>query len=265
MSNIRADISAACADLDAVTEALAAVSSPGTLPTGSREFFDRLPSYSAQLTQVLNLIRARDAALEAVESFPKQIDPDNPLMFMYNGVSVPFWLGRLLVLQNYLATGWSIYDNLSKIAGVLSAKIEKPAKLQEDFLSSSNVVGTHTRDHLRRGYGWPIGISYAIRNWVLHDGNSQDGVELFKYSTHDKTAPYQLSDDGWSKIIERCVNKYKLDDTLTRLNPFPAINDDLVGGLIACHTEVDEAIGFILLSTTGGIKLQAQMLFRRDS
>ncbi len=270
MSDIRQDITAACADLDAVTEALAAVEAKGSLPTQSYEVFKQVRNHSIQLGEIHNLIEARDAALAALKSFPTQKNPDNPATYLYNGISMPFWQGRLLLLQSYMAASWTVYDRISKIGGLLictdgrAKNLAKPVKLQEDFLSLPNAVGARIQDHLKGAYGWPIALSYAIRNWVLHDGNSQDGVDLFRYSTPE-TGPYQLSEDGWSKILERCNNRYKVDESLTRLDPFPSIPDDLVSGLSVCHSEVDEAICFVLLAATGGIKLQAQILFRRDS
>jgi hypothetical protein len=270
MSDLRADISAACADLDAVTGTLASIGAKRTFSSDSYDFFDRLRAYSAQLAESRNLIDARDAALAAVNSFPSQVNPDNPATLLYNGIAVPFWQGRLLLMQSYMGTCWAIYDNLSKVAGILictdksARNPTKPVKLQEDLLRLENSVGAHIQDHLKGGYGWPIGVSYAVRNWVIHDGNSQDGIELFRYSTHE-TAPYQLSDEAWTKIVERCNNKYKVDDTHTRLILFPDVRNNLAAGIAACNAEVDEAIGFVLLAATGGVKLHAQILFRRDS
>jgi hypothetical protein len=269
MSDIRQDISAACTDLDAVTEALAAVEAKRSLSAQSYEFFKQVRNQSVQLGEIGNLIDARDTALAALNSFPAQKSPDNPALFVYNGISVPFWQGRLLLLQSYMGASWAIYDSITKIAGLLictdgrAKNLAKPVKLQEDFLSLPNAVGARIQDHLKGAYGWPIGLSYSIRNWILHDGNSQDGIDLFRYSTPE-TGAYQLSEDGWSKIVERCNNRYKVDDSLTRLDPFPAIRDDLVAGLAHCHAEVDEGICFVLLAATGGIKLQARILLRRD-
>ena len=270
MSDIRTDISAACADLDAVTEALAAIRAKGSLSADSYEFFDRLRTYSTQLAEIRNLVDARDVAFAALNAFPGQVNPDNPATFLYNNLAMPFWQGRLLLAQSYVGTSWTIYDCISKIAGVLictdkSAKNPaKPVKLQEDLISLPNSLGAHIQDHLRDAYGWPVGISYAIRNWLVHDGNSQDGIDLFRYSTHE-AAPFQLADDAWNKIVERCNNRYKVEETHTRLLFFPDVRANCATGLAACHSEVDEAICFVLLAATGGIKLQAQVLFRRDS
>lgn len=269
MTDIREDISAGCADLDAVTEALAAIEATGSLSAASYEFFKQVRNQSIQLGEIRNLIAARDTALAALNSFPAQKSPDNPTLFVYNGISLPFWQGRLLLLQSYMGACWAVYDSIAKIAGLLictdgrAKNLAKPVKLQEDFLSLPNAVGARIQDHLKGAYGWPIGLSYSIRNWVLHDGNSQDGIDLFRYSTPE-AGPYQLSEDAWGKVVERCNNRYKVDESLTRLDPFPSIADDLVGGLAQCHGEVDEAITFVLLAATGGIKLQAQILFRRD-
>jgi len=153
MNDIRAAISTACADLDAITETLAIVRAKGTLSAESYDFFDRLRSYSIQLAEILNLVDARDAALAALTSFPGQINPDDPATFFFNGVPVPFWQGRLLLLQSYMAACWAVYDCISKIAGILictdrSAKnLAKPVKLQEDLLSLPNALGAHIQDH----------------------------------------------------------------------------------------------------------------------
>lgn len=270
MSDLRANIAAACADLDAVTGSLAAVRAKGTLSPNSYDFFDRVRSYSRQLAEIRNLVDARDAALAAVSSFPTKVNPEDPATFLYNGIAVPFWQGRLLLMQSYMGTCWSIYDNLSKVAGILictdkaAKNLARPVKLQEHLISLSDSLGAHLQDHLKDGYGWPIGLSYGIRNWVTHDGNSQDGVDLFRYSSHEP-APYELSDAAWDRIVDRCNKGYKVETTHTRLNPFPDVRNNLVTGITACNEEVDEATGFVLLAATGGVKLHAQILFRRDS
>lgn len=159
MSDIRKDLSAACADLDAVTEALAAVEAKGSLATQSYEFFKQVRGHSIQLGEIRNLIEARETALVALKSFPTQKNPDNPATFLYNGISVPFWQGRLLLLQSYVGACWAAYDTIAKIAGILictdkSAKnLAKPVKLQEDMLSLPNAVGARLQDHLKGAYG----------------------------------------------------------------------------------------------------------------
>jgi hypothetical protein len=269
MSDLKSEISRACTDLEAVTTALSKIRHKGTLAEKSYEFFELLPSLSAQIAEMRGVVDARDSALSALVAFPSQINPDDPATFLLSGVALPFRQGRLLLVQSYLASSLVVYDTLSKIGGVLLCTDEraknmgKPVKLQEDFLGGRNTIGARVQDHLKGAYGWPIGLSYAIRNWVLHDGHAHNGVELFRYNSHD-VAPFEVSAAGWDKIVERCNQKYKVDETHCRLQPFPDVRDDLVEGLKTCHREVDEAICFALRTATAGIRLQALILFERD-
>ena len=181
-------------------------------------------------------------------------------------MEVTFKQGRYLAFQNYLATTWALYDALAKVAGILccndelSKNKQKPVKLVEDFLRGKNSVGGRMHDHLKGAYGWPISISYKIRNWLVHDGHSQDGVELFKYDAPANSTEFEMSDDAWDIISKKC----NAESTQTRLRVFPNVKNDLAEGLAICHKETDEAIGFVLLWATGVAKLQASLLFPRD-
>jgi hypothetical protein len=133
-----------------------------------------------------------------------------------------------------------------------------PIKLPEDFLRGKNCVGARVQDHLKGGYGRPIAISYGIRNWIVHDGHSHDGVELFESDVLTGT-PYRLSTDAWELIQEKVGAEYS-----TRLRRFPDIQADVLEGLALCHAEIDEAIGFLIVWSTGSAKLQAEILLHRD-
>jgi hypothetical protein len=157
-----------------------------------------------------------------------------------------------------------LYDAVTKIAGVLccvdelAKNLVNPIKLQEHFLRGNNCVGAHVQDHIKGGYGRPIAISYAIRNWIVHDGHSQNGLDLFD-SDSPTGAPYRLSARAWAKIKEKIAAEYN-----TRLRPFPDMQDNLLQGLMACHEEIDEVIGFLLCWSTGAARLQAKILLPRD-
>jgi len=202
--------------------------------------------------------------LKVAKMFPSLQSKPNPAKFMYQGVEVTFKQGRFLVLQSYLATTWALYDAVSKIAGVLCCVDELaknraiPIKLPEHLLKGDNCVGFHVQDHLKGGYGYPIAISYAIRNWVVHSGHSQNGFELFE-SDSPNGPPYRLSDRAWAQIRDKVAAEYN-----TRLRPFPEMQEDVLQGLMTCHKEIDEAIGFILCWSTEAARLQAEILLPRD-
>jgi hypothetical protein len=262
-------IQQACKDLDWIHEAVAKVRSSGTLSEESYKFFEMSFGLSTQLAHAKDLLLVRDIAFAAVKALPASVSRSSPNRFLLNGAEVTFKQGRYLLFQNYLATTWALYDAISKVAGILcciderSKNITKPVKLPEDFLRGQKFVGGRVHDHLKGAYGWPIGISYAIRNWLIHDGHSQNGIELFKFDA-SSPSPFEISDGAWSIIMEKCTAEYKADSSQTRLRPFPEIHLDLLEGMAKCHQEADEAIEFVLLWAAGAVKLQATILFPRD-
>lgn len=263
-------IDQACKDLTWIYEAVAKVGASGTLAAESYKFFDGSSDLATQLEHAKNMLPVRDVAFAAAKAFPTRTSATAPTKFLFNGVEVTFKQGRYLSVQNYVTTTWALYDALAKVAGILCCVDErsknpaKPVKLPEDFLRGQKYVGGRVHDHLKGAYGWPVGISYAVRNWVVHDGHSQNGVELFKYDS-STTAPFELSDGAWDKIQDKCMGEYKADSSQTRLRPFPEIHKDLLEGMARCHEEADEAMAFVLLWAPGATKLQASILFPRDS
>jgi hypothetical protein len=215
------------------------------------------------------LIDAREVALAAVEVLVTMRVKDTPDKVLFGGLAVTFKVARYLGLQVYASTGWALYDSLAKVAGILCCVDErskneaKPVKLPEDFLKEKKWVGARVRDHLKGGYGWPIGVSYAIRNWLVHDGHSQNGFPLFKYESPD-LGPFEIANEAWKKIEEKCTS-YGVSSVDTRLRPFPDVKGDVLNGLKSCNAEVDEAMSFLILWSVNGVKRQAELLFARDN
>lgn len=263
-------IDQACKDLTWIVEAVAQVRASGTLSEESYSFFEMSSTLATQLEHAKALLPVREVALAAAKAFPKQVSPARPNRFLYHGVEVTFKQGRYLVLQCYITTTWALYDALAKVAGILcciderSKNNAKPVKLPEDLLRGQKFVGARVHDHLKGAYGFPIALSYAIRNWLVHDGHSHNGVELFN-SDGPSAAPYELSAAAWTKIEEKVTGEYKAEAAHTRLRPFPNVGADLLTGLETCHEEADEAIGFVLAWATGAARLQANILLPRDA
>jgi len=262
-------INQACEDLAWVVAAVAEVRGSITLSRESYTFFEMSETLAIQLEHARGLLAVRDVALRAARAYPGHASSINPEKFVYNGVEVTFKQGRFLVLQSYVAITWTMYDALAKVAGVLccvderSKNATKPVKLPEDLLRGQRFVGARVHDHLKGAYGRPIGISYAVRNWLVHDGHSQNGIELFKFYS-PTPAPFEMSDTAWSKIEDKCLNEYKADPSHTRLRSFPDVRGDLLEGMVCCHQEADEAIGFVLAWSSGAARLQAAILLPRD-
>jgi hypothetical protein len=269
MSKLNDAIDEGCKNLRWIAEAVARTRPSGTLCEKSYNFFETSAPLADQLEDAKDLLLVRNVALSAARQFPRQISATNPDKFMYNGVEVTFRQGRFLGLQNYAATTWALYDAVAKVAGILCCVDQRskdpasPVKLPEDLLQGQKCVGARIPDHLKGAYGLPIGLSYAIRNWLVHDGHAQNGVELFEFEGLTST-PYQVSSAAWDKIQDRVTNVYKVDSSQTRLRPFPDVQRNLLPGLVDCHEEVDEAIAFVLAWSIASVRSQAEILFPRD-
>jgi hypothetical protein len=265
--NLKAAIEHACSDLIWINEAVAKIGSAGTLSRESNDFFQMSPNLALQLDHAKGLLPVRDAALTALLAFPKQISTASTGQFLYNGLDVTYKIGRYLLFQNYSVTTWALYDSITKVAGLLccidkhAKNPTKPIKLYEDFLQRENYVGARLRDHLKGAYGWPIAVSYKIRNWLAHDGHCHEGVELFKYDSLVSSGEFEMLEAAWNLIEDTC----RAEPNQTRLQPFPELRSNLAQGLDLCHNEVDEAMAFLLTWSTGIARLQAAILFPRDA
>src|SRR6266542_343055 len=95
---------------------------------------------------------------------------------------------------------------------------------------------------LRQSFGWPIAISYALRNHFLHDGGGGDF-----YAGPTAASAFKISADGWARIAER-VKTHKVDATHSRLGGTwtPSAGDDLRKILDTCAPEIDEALGVLV-------------------
>jgi len=266
-TNLKKAIEQACSDLVWINEAIAKIGSAGTLSRESNAYFQMSPQLAIQLEHAKGLLPVRDTALTALLAFPTQISTASPGQFLFNGLDVAFKHGRYPLFQNYSVTSWALYDILAKVAGLLccndelSKNPQKPVKLYEDFLQGKNCVGARVRDHLKGAYGWPIAVSYKIRNWLAHDGLCHEGIELFKYDSPATSGEFEMLDKAWDVVEQTC----RAEPGQTRLLPFPDMKTNLARGLQTCHDEVDEAVAFLLTWATGIAKLQAAILFPRDT
>ncbi len=266
MSTLDTALKQASEDLRWVGDAIARVGPAGTLSKESNEFFQMGHQLAVQLEHAKALLPVRETALRALLAFPKQVSKTSPDLFIYNGIDVAFKLGRYLLFQSYAVTTWALYDTLSKVSGFLCTNDEvskntvKPVKLYENFLQGKNTVGARVYDHLKGGYGWPISVSYKIRNWLAHDGHCHEGSEMFRYDSPYAATEFEMLESAWEIVIKGC----KGYPSQTRLTPFPEVKTNLAAGLQTCHAEIDEALAFLLTWSTGSVKLQATILFPRD-
>jgi len=112
-------IELAAKDLDWIIGCIAKIGPKGTLSKDSKDFFALSSQLRIDLENAKQLIPVREVALQSLFRFPIQKSHLTPDLFIYNGLEVPFKMGRFLLFQNYTITTWALYDSLSKVIGIL--------------------------------------------------------------------------------------------------------------------------------------------------
>lgn len=117
---------------------------------------------------------------------------------------------------------------------------------------------------VRRSFGWPIGISYSIRNTLMHEGPRIDGNELFEGPS--PASAFRLSSEGWRGIESATRERYEVEPSLLRS---PGIwpskpEDDLREVLDVCEREMDDALGSLLGAACHTLQAHAAFMLGED-
>ncbi|MGL6227089.1 MAG: hypothetical protein ACRC10_10760 [Thermoguttaceae bacterium] len=110
---------------------------------------------------------------------------------------------RHYALVEYNAVAWSIYDRLADICGrlvaicTISPRSQKNPKLVEHIMKEGkeNVVGVTLQHQILNAYGWPIKVSYTIRNWLVHEGFERSNANGTNVKLFDN-APFDISESA---------------------------------------------------------------------
>lgn len=183
----------------------------------SKEVADRfleVTSFAGDLGHWIGLIQARRGAREFLAGLESLVDPDDLVQF--GSGRVHFQHARMIGVQGYLATNWALADRLTGVVSrILCIKDgcddpNNPPKLASYFVGDKNKskVAAVLFGSLRQTFGWPICLSYAIRNHLIHDGGRAAGVDLF--AGVDSVSRFELSHDGWAQI-QTAAKKHGVD------------------------------------------------------
>lgn len=268
MSNLDSQIDSACAILrDAekrVNQWRASTSAFKITEPIRRSWEARLGLY-ARLEVTKKLLPVRMQAMNELLALKKACDgavgADLNAAVPFNGRSLPIFHGRLLGVQSYLATTWSIYDRLTCAIGrligtktvVSNTAPHLQAKLVEDILgtkgkTSYDVCALH--QILDEVYSWDIHCGYLVRNAFMHDGGLLDERPLLD-DTNASTA-FVLSVAGQDALEKAIKNRMKWTDDNGQAVQHPAIRpikpgDAFLDLLAMWNGNIDEALGALLV------------------
>lgn len=259
-------------DLEFVVNEISQLSGKN-IPTKTKDFYSGFLALSQELKKAANLILARESSSKQILSLSKPVRhcQENAENILCGDESLPYWHVRLSAFQAYVSCTWALYDTITKVCGLLILEdtyAKNPTfshKLPQIFHSKNEAkllgIGFNFASQIKESYGWPIALSYACRNWLLHEGHAQNSVSFFQDS--DRTATVQrISLDAFKAVTDRCT-EYGVQDTLTMRDSFPDPKSDLMTCLQVCHEEIDECLSILVAWSCSSAKNQAILLLER--
>jgi len=222
---------------------------PGILPARVETQFIRVAEFASHVEHWKQMIIARDTARSSLADLERSADRNDDVP--YGSTRAKFQTVRLLGVQAYLAAQWALADRVVGMSGqVLCIRNtlqdpKSPPQLVSHFVTGKgpeSKTAAIVFDSLRQSFGWPIAISYALRNHFLHDGA---GGDFFEGPT--AASAFRTSTAGWKRITDR-VTDSSVDAAHSRFNGVwaPSAGDDLRKILDTCAPEIDEALGILV-------------------
>ncbi len=220
----------------------------GKLAPDIEKQFKAIASFGSNFEHWNQLLVARDAARRMLTDLERRADRNDDVP--YGAWMAKFQTVRLLGVQSYLAAQWALADRLVGMAGqvlCIRNSLQDPKNAPQLVSHFVNGKGPESKTaaiaflSLRHSFGWPIAISYALRNHFLHDGA---GADFFDGPT--AASAFKVSSDGWARVEER-AKSYNVDAVHSRFAGTwsPSAGDDLRKILDACAPEMDEGLGVL--------------------
>jgi hypothetical protein len=254
--------------LDAVGAALGR--KPGVIGAEAEAGLRALVGSRSDIAHWVTIVGARDAAWDLLYGLEDKADPDDLVPF--GDGRAKFVHVRLIGVQAYVATSWALADCITGMAGRLLCTPEAsrngacPAQLISHFVQKERKKTTAGAlyESLRRSFGWPVGLFYAIRNHFVHDGAQINGSDFFEAPT--AASGFRISDEGWSRIEKTVQNRFEVDASHSRAGATWPVNpcDDLRVILRVCERETDDALGVILGSACGTLLSHVGFMLGED-
>jgi hypothetical protein len=221
------------------------------IPAEVATYFGTITVFAGEIEHWIEMLTARSAARRLLTNLEAQVDTQDTVPF--GATRAKFQHVRLIGVQAYLAMKWSLIDLLSGMVGRVLCTPDagfdssRPAQLVAEFVQKDrkkHSAGVLCKS-IQQTFGWPIAISYALRNHFIHDGGQRDNINLFDGPT--AASGFMISEDGWKRIEQRAKD-YGTETNHHRMGQaWPTSpRDDLRVILDTCERETDDAIGVLV-------------------
>jgi hypothetical protein len=244
---------------------------PAGLPPEVEKAFRTLIDFHTDIDHWLGMLEARAAARQLLDGLETQADADDCVPL--GAVRIKYQHVRLIGVQAYVTTNWALADRITGMVGRILCTPDagrngvKPAELVDHFVNRDNTrktTATVLFESVRQAFGWPIGLSYAIRNHFVHDGAQIGGSDFFEGSS--AASAFRISVDGWDRVEKRAETMYRVERSHHRAGAsWPSTpRDDLRIVLTVCEREMDDALGVLLGSACGALRAHVAFMVGED-
>lgn len=266
MSDLRTILDNTSQELTKVGRKVGICSARGNANVLPQDVYDVWRSYAnfdIVLRQTISVLDCRDYAWKelklladtALAGLGKPIDDE----VRFGGVQMPLSVARVLAIDSYLTSTWSVYDRLSNVLGRIignEGTRENPLgksnpKLMEDFIGvkrSLDCFGLQTV--LGKTYRQLIGFSYLMRNGFVHEGGDVDKVHILSGQTFGDA--FKLDAATADQLNRAIENRYKMPN-VTIIQ-----QGDLCLQLQVCHQKLDNMFGSLLEFVIGSLMLEIE-------
>jgi len=235
-------------------------------PKVEKQFRD-IATSSSTVDHWKQLLEARVAARAMMDKLEDHADKEGRVP--YGATRTGFGIVRLLGVQSYLAAQWALADGVVEVVGrvcCIRSIVDDPSRapgLVKHFIGDTTPkkeTAAFAFQSLRESFGWPVAVSYALRNSFLHEGAGRDF-----FDGPGPEAAFKVSADGWSRIEEHATNL-----GLTRKNSQAAAAWENLAGtdlreiLDKCEPDLEQALGVLLGSACESALVHVKFMLAED-
>lgn len=288
MADLEMQVVTSARQLQAVWQVASTKPSGTALPPKCYEHWQLIASLHASLARTIPLFEARRFAWQVMQSLAsndrelreaQRCSQQLPMKatavpnFTYDGVPMDFPLARHFATTGYVCSTWSLYDRLANVCGRLATWKDIPDDPWQDPKLWGNLMGEGNKtlggfmiqQSLANAYGWPTGVAYKIRNWLVHDGGDVGRGGFFRGS--QITDGFLLHPDA-IKYLENCCGymceKGRINRCCLSAAEEPWSTQDLVLILKKYHGEVDAMLTSLVRWSVDSLAGQVSTFSDRD-
>lgn len=258
-----------------LTEVDTALAKDAALHSDITEALRQVTAHRSDMALWKGMIDARDAAMEYLVSADDEAGSSQDGLVAFGKNRIEFRHARLIGVEAYLSISWALADSITAVAGLVLCPAERgnnparPAQLLSHFVNDSkgNDVGKSAPDaiakSIRQSFGWPIVISYSIRNQFVHAGGQANGYSFFSEPPDQNR--FQISNEAWDQIVKSAA-ACGLSKETYRDGPgwLDSPTDNLLVVLLQCECEIDSALGVLLGCACQALKSHVAFILDQD-